>query len=261
MQQIDRDQFLQELQLRKHIRSAIKIVRERRNKREQKQLLENEQRLRIILRELISEVAVADEVPHPNTGINKLKPLLKAILTQIKAGYSDLTSNVAQRISFRSHILNAIEKSLAPEKVTDQAAIEEGIELSMQDEDKFISTPHAEEEEEKLSPEETEKKEFTMSGHDLTGRNEAYDTYKSIEKQIVSVYDNLEDPGDREPFYDYLLTNLKMYFDKFEAQVGKEKAEEPVTPEYEEIAAEEPEDPAPAEGMPDLGGEGSMGGY
>jgi len=264
MQKIDRDQFLEEQQLRKYIRSAIKIVQERRSKKEEKNIFENEQRLRSILRKLILEVAVADETPHSNTGINALKPLLKAILQQIKGGYMKLTTNIAQRESYRSHLLNAIEKTLAPERVTDLAGeeIAEGIELALKDEDKFISTPHAEEE--KLSPEEEEREEFTMEEHDLTGRNEAFKVFKSIENQIVSEYDDLEDDGDRKPFYDYLITNLKMYFDLFEDELTP-KVVEPTTPEYEKEKTSTEVDPdasefaPPDEEMPEGGEEEMIG--
>jgi len=253
MQSINRSEFLEELQLRKHIRTAIKIIQERRTKIKERQISENEQRLRKVIRDLISEVAVADGTPHSNTGINALKPLLKSILQQIKDGYMKLTTNIAQRESYRAHLLNAIEKTLAPEKVTDSAGenIAEGVELSLKDEDKFISTPHAEEE--KLSPEQEAKQTFTMNDHDLTGRNEAFKVFKSIEKQIVSEYDDLEDDGDRQPFYDYLITNLKMYFDLFEDELTP-SVEEPTTPEYEKAISAELE-PAPSEDLPDMGAE------
>ena len=39
-------------------------------------------------------------------------------------------------------------------------------------------------------------------------------------------------------FYDYLLTNLKLYFDKFEDEL-KANLPEPTTPEYEKAKGEE----------------------
>jgi len=51
----------------------------------------------------------------------------------------------------------------------------------------------------------------------------------------------LADDEDKEVFYDYLLTNLLLYFDKFEDELNPESATS-TTPEYEEeVEAEEEE--------------------
>jgi hypothetical protein len=51
----------------------------------------------------------------------------------------------------------------------------------------------------------------------------------------------LADDEDKEVFYDYLLTNLLLYFDKFEDELSPDTAAT-TTPEYEEeVAAEEEE--------------------
>ena len=49
------------------------------------------------------------------------------------------------------------------------------------------------------------------------------------------------DEEDRETFYDYLITNVKLYFDRFEQELSP-SVEEPTTPEYEETANEESEE-------------------
>jgi hypothetical protein len=51
----------------------------------------------------------------------------------------------------------------------------------------------------------------------------------------------LADEKDKEMFYDYLITNLKLYFDKFEEDLAG-SIEEPTTDEYEaeKSAVEEP---------------------
>ena len=65
-----------------------------------------------------------------------------------------------------------------------------------------------------------------------TGRNFAQASYKRVEKQIVDAYDMLADQEDKYVFYDYLVTNLLLYFDKFEDEL--QNALSPVsTPEYE----------------------------
>ena len=52
-----------------------------------------------------------------------------------------------------------------------------------------------------------------------TGRNFAAVTFKAVEKQIVDAYDMLADEEDKDVFYDYLLTNMMLYFDKFEDEL------------------------------------------
>ena len=77
-----------------------------------------------------------------------------------------------------------------------------------------------------------EKVEFGIEGEDEVGRNAAFDTFKKVSKQIVSAYDELTgSPEDQKLFYDYLLTNTKLYFDKFENDISK--VEEPTSPDYD----------------------------
>ena len=57
-------------------------------------------------------------------------------------------------------------------------------------------------------------------------------TFNKVENQIMDAYQSLASSEDKELFYDYLLTNLKLYFDKFEDELSG-NLEEPTTPEYE----------------------------
>ena len=83
---------------------------------------------------------------------------------------------------------------------------------------------------------------------DHTGRDIAYETFQKIENQIVDAYSKLGNEKDQETFYDYLITNVKLYMDKFETELSG-NLEEPTTPEYEkeksnmEQGLEEPESP------------------
>ena len=79
---------------------------------------------------------------------------------------------------------------------------------------------------------EDEKEAFGIEGEDEVGRNAAFDTFKKISKQAVSAYDELTgSPEDQDLFYDYLLTNTKLYFDKFENDMSP--VEEPSSPDYD----------------------------
>ena len=59
-----------------------------------------------------------------------------------------------------------------------------------------------------------------------------------MEKQTIDAYESLANQSDRDMFYDYLLTNLKLYFDKFEDEL-KVNLPEPNSPNYD---ANTPED-------------------
>ena len=72
-----------------------------------------------------------------------------------------------------------------------------------------------------------------LETYDMTGRNMAYDAFQKIEKQILEAYDLLHNDSDRQIFYNYLLTNVKLYFDKYETEMLG-AIPEPTTGEYED---------------------------
>ena len=132
------------------------------------------------------------------------------------------------------------------------------IRVSGMDDPRFLKIPRAskededkEEEEElkqKEDPETVKKSNFIIPGHDETGAEAAFLTYDKIETQIETAYSTLKNEEDRETFEDYMIANLKIYFDQFE---------EEMTPSIEEpasaIATEPPPEAAPPE-MPPAGG-------
>tara|TARA_R110000824_G_scaffold27426_13_gene93267 strand:- start:4609 stop:5385 length:777 start_codon:yes stop_codon:yes gene_type:complete len=246
--QIDRLDFLQELKLRELIRKGIKLAAERKTNtllKEQKEELQ----LRSIIKELISEATATDDndpAPHASTGINVLSDLLKKILPVIEMDFKKLTSDKEQRDSYRAHIVKAVEKTLAPSKMLDKIGDmdveavneQEDLEVSVDDtpspmtsheEEAFIdiNPEKSIEEPEEIDP----RKQFGIEGSEETGRNVAFDTFKKISTNIVDSYDVLGSAEDKDTFYDYLITNLKLYFDKFETDLSR--VEEPTTDEYE----------------------------
>ena len=236
---ISREEFVEELKLREFIQKGIKHVRDKKNK----EILE-ESKLRAILRSLIKEASTPDISPTPNraTGINVLEELLKKIIPVLETDYKTLTTNPEQRQSFRAHILNAAENTLKPAMVNDSASdvgmldipgLNElqdsgnSIDIGIEDDDDFISI-ESEKEKEKDPVE-----EFGLEGENETGRNMAYQSFKKIEANILDSYSLLSDVEDQELFYTYLLTNLKLYFDKFEEELNP-AAVEPTTDAYEQ---------------------------
>jgi hypothetical protein len=243
-----REEMVNELKLRSNIAKMLDIQKKRMIS-ETISKFNNHFRLRKVISGLISESDV-EKNPHASTGINKLEVLLKKIVPTLEDSYKTLTTDKEQRSSFRSHILNAIENALRPEDAKELADADdkpqdlEEVEINIKDsdplgasdEDKFIDISDSEggdteEEEDPLDS-------FGIEGEDLTGRDEAFEAFNQIENQIIDAYGVLQNPNDREIFYDYLLTNIKMYFDKFEDELAP-TVMEPSSDSYEEEAPQE----------------------
>jgi hypothetical protein len=139
--------------------------------------------------------------------------------------------------------LHAVQNTLAPSKAID--AMAEAKELSEAEEpditididsdddmpEEFIDV-RGKEKDKDPSPEQKKKETFGVEGEDLTGRDKAYKTFVRIEKDILDAWEVLYDEGDKELFYDYLITNLKLHFDKFDDEL-QAKLPEITTDEYE----------------------------
>lgn len=239
---IDREELAQELLLRENVRKAIGIVYRKRAKAAEK-VLKEEAMIRNALRPLIKEAqaAVASVAKHENTGINALEDLLKNtnLLSVIETGYKSLTTRAKgdppkgqtkQRRSYMNHILDAIGKSLAPEESRKMAGedeelgavVNEEIDIEIgdrpEDDPDFISVE--EEEEVEADP----KEEFGIEGEDKTGRDFAFNDWGDVEKIVLTTFDNLGNPEDISMFEEYLVKNLVLYFEKYEAELAEEPA-------------------------------------
>ena len=228
----------------------------------------NEYKLRKIIRKLLREGDISDIHPHRSTAINTLEDVLKKAIPTLRKDYKNLTTDQEQRSSFRSHILKAIKDALAPainnakygtggallsepapddvkgveadaeeETGAEDAADEIGDELAALEEAEIdIDITDKDDKEKKLNvePDEEpdEKADFGTGLEDMdeTGRNMAYTSFRKISQYILDAFDMLANPKDKEVFMDYLLTNLKLYFDKFESELQK-TVDEPDSPE------------------------------
>ena len=114
-------------------------------------------------------------------------------------------------------------------------------------------TEEEEEEEAKAAAEEEEKvrkeegfediegieREFPkFPSLDPTGRDEAVDIYKKVIDAVVRTYRRLHAERDKEHFKEYLVTNMLLYFDKWEADIGGEVPADVTTASYEKATAE-----------------------
>jgi len=254
---IDREEFLKELQLREVIRKVISASERKKQNLQEKQ----EQILRKAIRKLITE-AESDTTPSASTAINFLEDLLKKILPGIEQDYKSLTTNEDQRESFRAQLVSSVDTALETADINIQGAeesegeeeiegfidIEEEIEISVTDDPKFIDIdPDAGGEEEEVEVEATEEE-----AND-TGSKLAAQSFDAIEKQTLETYSTLSDEEDQKTFKDYLITNLKLYFDKWEKELSD--VVEPTTDEYET----EKEEGESEELGDELGGEEELG--
>ena len=258
-EELSEESKLVENEIRKYIQKRIieikmqqaKIIQERR---------EEEKELRKIIRQLLKEADVSDVHPHRSTAINVLEELLKKMIPTLRADYKRLTTDETQRESFRAHVVKAIKDSLMPSLVNDEygsvpggailsAPPEEEFEIEDEEDLKLESELHMldeievdiddEPDQEKKIPVEdddtpTEEESFGagLEAMDETGRNMAYASYKKVQQYILDSYDTLANREDKKIFVDYLITNVKLYFDKFEDELQK-TVEEPTTDEYE----------------------------
>ena len=257
----------EEKTLRHNIRQLIRHVKQKK--------LEEENKFKPLLNKLIiqelkhmlseSDTPDVDPAPNKSTGINVLEELLKKIVPVLETDFKSLTTSSEQRESFRAHISNAIIQTLTPAKVNNQAGeeqessdlqeieldIEEDVEVNVEDNpdiDKFIDIRTDAEKAADEPEEEDPKDSFGADiGGDETGRNMAYQCFKKIENNIIDSYELLANPEDQELFFDYLLANVKMYFDKFEKELDT-NAVEHTNQAYDQAKQQDTSTPEPEGG-------------
>ena len=218
---------------------------------------QHEMALRKAIRSILAEGDISDTHPHRSTGINMLEDVLKKSIPTLRADFKRLTTDKKQRDSFRAHIVKAVKDALMPSLVNDKyrqgsesgepsallsaptgdAAVDDEIgdlsEIELEEVDVQISDDEKKipvEKDDEPSPEES----FGMGLEDMdeTGRNMAYTSFRKVSQYMLDAYDSLANPKDKEIFLDYLVTNLKLYFDKFESELAS-TVDEPSTPEYD----------------------------
>jgi len=267
----NREDIIIEQKVREYIRKKIKnLIHET-----QKAEIQQELQLRKMIRMMLKEGDISDIHPHRSTGINVLEDLLKKMIPTLRTDFKRLTTDKTQRDSFRAHLVKAIKDSLMPMMVNDKyrpedeketgpppddagallseptdadsdaggedeeaglAALQEiidildEIEVDVGDQEKKIPI------EKDDTPSEEEAFGAGLEGLDETGRNMAFTCFKKVSQYILDAYDSLANPKDKEIFIDYLITNVKLYFDKFEDEIAK-TVDEPTTSQYDDAKA------------------------
>ena len=236
------------------------------HKEKEKQIIKEELRLRKIIRQLLKEGDISDMHPHRSTGINVLEDVLKKMITTLRTDYKRMTTNKQQRDSFRAHMISAVKGALAPSLVNDthlqdpDSSLMAEPPVTFSDEPQGLEQPVPEPEEEmdelemalneididiededKKIPVEDDDQPDELDGFgsedpslDETGRNMAFTTFKKVSQYILDAYDMLANVEDKKIFVDYLVTNMKLYFDKFEQEIQKDVTE-PSTQQYDSM--------------------------
>ena len=155
-----------------------------------------------------------------------------------------------QRESFRANLLDAVSKLLSAEDVNNEAGTEMEMDVPLEeidikiDDDEEEATPDdmfIDIDDDGKIPEER-KKHLALKVKKRLVEIWLLKSYDKIEKNIIDSYAILSDDKDRKTFRDYLITNIKMYFDKYEAELSTEVVE-PTTDEYEKEKSESEPDP------------------
>ena len=159
---------------------------------------------------------------------NHLRRQIRERVATMLTGLSSTGSNV-----FQSHVY-PLETADFPalcvytqeEEIEVDELVEADIDVDIEDEDKQLDVDGD------GAPSEEEEFGIGLEEFDETGRNIAYTSFKKVSQYILDAYDTLADAKDKEVYVDYLVTNLKLYFDKFEDEL-KDMVDEPTTSAYD----------------------------
>ena len=225
---IKREDLMEEIKLRKAIR---KIITENKKKE-----LNEEQRLRKVIRRMLTEAKQADEVVYQNTGINKLRDLLRNIIPTIQDDYKDLTTSLEQRQAFSNHLMIGIKNLLGIADISKSSEVDPAANLELEEEIEIDITPEDpskmdlgldKKEESVIEPEDSRTEEEKLVTGDemptdpdeLTGMREAAVALKKIQTQILNTYETLSNSEDEKAFKDYILPNIDAHLKDQEAEI------------------------------------------
>jgi hypothetical protein len=252
---IDRQEFLQEMKLRRFVRKAIKIAAKKRQIKESDALKE-EQKLRGIIRNLLNEKSGVDSdtdpAPYRSTAMNLLADVLNVLLPIVKPNYRKLASEenyVDQRKSFRDNVLSAVDSffdtlrgmsggeagtedpiSLNLSEIMTLAEVDINVDVDTEENPNMI-VPDKEKPEKKSKEEEEEEdfQTFSIKGSEGTGARMAFNSLNNSNffDEIQKTYKILDNQKDKQEFESYLIHNLDLWFVKYEKEVSEELGQEP----------------------------------
>ena len=245
------EEILQELKLRRFIRKAIKL-KQQKDKIEKSKILEEEVKLRNIIRHLIAEGDVDSDTkpaPYASTALSALADAFNQILPVLKTGLRKL-SKPEERRSYRAHVLQKFDSMFNNFEGLDAAptgAIGES-DLNEQEEDidninikidtrpddamvvpDFEKDRFKPKEEKKLEPDEDDIKNLAISTEDPVGARFAFNTINNsnIEKLLGDNRKLLPTEAYKQEFKEYALYNVDLWLLTYEKDLADELGTEP----------------------------------
>jgi len=244
-----KEEILQELKLRKLIRKAI-ILRENKLQVEQTELRRDEEKLRKIIRHILSEGDVdADTKPAPyeSTPVNMLADAFNQILPVLKTGLRKL-SKPEERESFRLHMLEKMKSifdnfdaldlkdagALGESDITEQDAEKDiNVKVQLDDPDRIVPDFESERFKPKEKSQEEKDKEdfdgFALQGLDPTGARVSFDTFNdsNIQTVLANKRKTLFNDADKQEFRDFALYNADLWLLTYEEELSNELGQDP----------------------------------
>ena len=211
---IDRQAFMNEVQLRNTIREALILRRDKKLT-----VLKEEKQLRTVIRQIIKEAK--QDFNYGNTGLNKLGAFLQAKKPLISSEYKQLQTDKAQREAFKARLLDRskslfdeLDSKLQAGAVSDE--LEEEINVSIDEpvDDKLLPGILDTEE-----PRTKKKKEVEVK-IEPTGEAEASEFFDNYSDEISKIYTGLDNPKDRQMFREYFMSNIAAIMDQAEAEAS-----------------------------------------
>ena len=215
--QVSREEFLQEMKLRKIIREHISVVM-----KEEQEILKEEKQLRSIIRTLILE----QEAFEPETTAQAAAD--KALIATTTQVYDELDSlkQSEEKESFRDHFMKYLEDLFdqldteEPNKLQEQEEINVSMDVDEPTEPVIIPPEEERPSDAELEDEENKLPGKEYEGADYTGKEYAQRAWKSVEKQIDNYYRPLTGTT-REEFRNLMQVNYDEYFNNWLSDTGE----------------------------------------
>jgi len=209
--QVSREEFLQEMKLRKIIREHISVVM-----KEEEDILNEEKQLRSIIRKLILEQEAFEPETTAQAAADKA---LQDTTTQV---YNEIDSlkQIEEKGSFKEHFMKYLNDHFdqldkeEPNKLQEQEEINISLDDKEPNEPVIIPPEDERPSDEELEDEESKIPGKEYEGSDFTGKEYAQRAWKSVEKQLTNYYKPLTG-ATRKEFRDLMTVNYEEYFNNW----------------------------------------------
>lgn len=253
-----KEELLQEIKLRRLIRKSLKIKKLRKQANE-RQHLQEEERLRFYIRHLITEGDVdadTNPAPYDSTALSALADAFNQILPVLKTGLRKL-KRPEERQSYRAHVLQKFSDMFTNFEGLDTDAEsgaigesdlneQEGdVTIKLDDDARVMPSDGGEDErfkEEpapKLDADDDDIARLAIETEDPTGARRAFTTINNsnIEKLLSDTRKLLVRGEDKEEFKQYAMYNVDLWLLTYEKEIADELG---VPPAFDKIVTEKP---------------------